>query len=239
MKKYSTVMAATKIALRNKIFTFGILISGILSIVLGVVTFYGQQSGNFVMNVNYDTYARGIVIADNRTMTNAGPQLTSDSLSDAKDITYWWLDIETAQETDGNYYDPDFDYLAYTFYIQNQGTETVDITYSLRVTDVYKNLDEAVRIIFIDDGVETIYQKEDEANEFGVLPTYPVSISDASLFIDDNTVFRTSIIGFTPNTIKKFTIIIYLEGEDPDTTDDLLGSMIRFRMTFSIDEDET
>lgn len=237
MSKLSTVMAAKKLKKRNKLFTFGILISGILSAVLGVVTFYGQQSGNFVMNVDYDAFNRGIVIANNRTMENAGPQLISDSVTDAKDVTYRWLDISSAEETDGNFYDPDLTYMAYTFYLQNVGTEGVDVTYSMRITDVYKDLDEAIRVIIIDNGEESIYQKQDEADEFGVLPTYPVSMPNTTMFIDEDTVFRKTLLGFAPNEIRKFTIIVWLEGEDPDTNDDVLGGLIKFRMTFSIEEE--
>ncbi len=237
MGKLSTVTAAKKITRRNRIFTIGIIVSGLLSVVLGVVTFYGQQSGNFVMNVDYDAFNRGIVIADNRTMENAGPQLMAESVQDAKDITYRWLDISSAVETDGNFFDPDITYLSYTFYLQNIGSEVVDLTYSMRITDVYKDLDEAIRVILIDDGVQTIYQKQDEADEFGVLPTYPVSMPTSTVFIDEDTVFRKTLVGFAPNAIRKFTILIWLEGEDPDTTDDVLGGLIKFRMTFSIEED--
>ncbi len=237
MKRLSTVTAAKKLTKRNRIFTIGILISGILSAVLGVVTFYGQQAGNFVMNVDYEAYNRGIVIADNRTMADAGPQLISGSVEDAKDVTYRWLDIQSAVETDGNFYDPDLTYMAYTFYLQNAGTEVTDVIYSMRITDVYKNLDEAIRVILIDDGIETIYQKQDEADEFGVLPTYPVSMPDAEMFLDDDTVFRNVVESFGPNEIRKFTVIVWLEGEDPDTNDDILGGLIKFRMTFSIDGD--
>lgn len=238
MHKLSTVMAAKRIKRRNRIFTIGIIISGILSIILGVVTFYGQQTGNFVMNVDYNAYNRGIVIADNKTMENAGPQLVSDSVTDAKDMTYLWLDINNAVETDGNFYDPDYTYLAYTFYLQNTGTEVSDIIYSMRISDVYKGLDEAIRILLVIDGEETLYQKADEADENGILAEYPDSMPDAINFLDDDTVFRHSITNFEPNEIKKFTVFIWLEGWDPDTTDDILGGLIKFRMAFSIDEDD-
>lgn len=237
MNKLSTVTEAKKIAKRNKFFTIGILISGILSAVLGVVTFYGQQAGNFVMNVDYNAFNRGIVISDNRTMENAGPQLYSEAVQDAKDVTYRWLDISSAMETDGNFYDPDLKYVAYTFYVQNVGSETVDMVYSIRITDVYKDLDAAIRVIVIDNGVETIYQKPDEADEFGVLPTYPVSMPETVPFLDEDTVVRRIIPSFTPNEIRKFTILVWLEGEDPDTNDDVLGGLIKFRMTFSIEEE--
>ena len=238
MNKLSTVVEAKRMMKRNKLFTIGILISGILSIVLGVVTFYGQQAGNFVMNVDYDAFNRGIVIANNRTMENAGPQLYSQAVQDAKDVTYRWLDISSADETDGNFYDPDLKYVAYTFYVQNVGSETVDMLYSMRITDVYKDLDEAIRVIIIDNGEETIYQKPDEADEFGVLPTYPTSMPLTTPFIDEDTVVRRIIPSFSPNEIRKFTIIIWLEGEDPDTNDDVLGGQIKFRMTFSIEDED-
>lgn len=234
--KLSTVMQANKIVKKRRLYTIGLLISLFLSISFGVVTFYGQDTGNFVMNVDYDAFNRGIILSETKSFESKSSRLMTDPVEGAQDITYNWLQIDQVEATDGNYIDPDLDYMAYTFYLENNGLETVDITYSIRITQVLKDLDKAIRILIIEDGEQTIYQKQDEADELGNPPVYSVSLPLSKLFIDDNTVTRESIIRFTPSQIKKFSVIMWIEGEDPDTTDKIAGGSIKMQMSFSIDE---
>jgi hypothetical protein len=232
--KLSEVLYTKHRRLKRRIWTFGLLITGMLSLAFGLLTFYGYNAGNFVMSIDYDAYERGIILSDSIDFDDPKPRLMSDPVPDARDMTYSWLKLEEVVETDGNYKDVDYDYVAYTFYLKNAGNETVDVTYHIRITDNYKDLASGVRILIIDDGIETLYQLADIPNEFGEYPLYPVEIEDAEEFISDTIVMRNVIEGFEPDQIKKFTFVMWLEGEDPDTTDDILGGMIRLQMNFSI-----
>ena len=42
--------------------------------------------------------------------------------------------------------------------------------------------------------------------------------------------------GFEPGDKDKYTIVIWLEGNDPDCIDDIIGGTIKFGMDFSIVE---
>ncbi|MFA6801227.1 MAG: hypothetical protein WCR19_03865 [Acholeplasmataceae bacterium] len=234
--RLSTVMQANLIVKKRRFYTLGLLITLILSIIFGIVTFYGQNTGNFVMSVDYDAYNRGITLSESKTFEETSSRLMTEPIDGAQDITYNWLQVSQVEATDGNYIDPDIDYMAYTFYLQNSGLETVNVTYSIRITEVTKDLDSAIRVMIIEDGVQTIYQKMDEADEFGVMPEYQVVLPDSLYFLDDYTVTRNIINRFTPQSIKKFSIIMWIEGEDPDTTDEIAGGSIKMQMSFSIDE---
>jgi len=233
--KLSTVMTATKLVRKKRLYTFGLLISLGLSITIGIVTFYGQDTGNFVMSVDYDAFNRGIVLSETKDFTSTSSRLMTNPVEGAQDITYNWIQIDQVENTDGNYVDPDIDYMAYTFYLENNGLETVDVTYAIRITEVQNDLDKAIRVMVIDDGTQTIYQKPDEADAEGNLPVYNVLLPDSTNFIDDHTVARVTMSRFDPQNIRKFSIIMWIEGEDPDTTDAIAGGSIKMQMSFSIE----
>ncbi len=233
--KLSTVLKANKLLKARRIYSIGLIISAVLSIVFGIITFYGQNTGNFVMSVDYDAYNRGIVLSETKDFSVTTSRLLTNPVEGAQDITYNWLQIDQVLNTDGNYVDPDIDYMAYTFYLENNGLETVDVTYSIRITEIVNDLDKAIRVLVIEDGIETIYQRPDEADEFGNPPVYQVELPESEPFVDDFTVTRVKINRFIPQQVKKFSVIMWIEGEDPDTTDDIAGGSIKMQMSFSIE----
>ena len=228
--RLSEVLGVKRMAMKTRIFTLGFIITGIMSLAFGVVTFYGQNAGNFVMAIDPESFTRGIQISDTEDFLIPTSRLLANPVRDAKDITYTWLKIDEVLATDGDYYDPDHLYIAYTFYIRNNGTETVDIDYTIRLAEVYKGLDEAIRILVIeDDTIFTMYKKQDT-----VVYAYPDYMPEAMNFLSELVVVEQTFINFRREQIKKFSIIIWLEGEDPDTTDAVLGGQIKTHITFSI-----
>lgn len=233
--RLSKVLQVKKRKLRNRIFTFGVIITGVLSIAFAVITFYGQNAGNFVMSMDYDAYNRGITLSSEKTFINPTPRLLTDPIEDARDMTYSWLKLDQVNQTDGNYVDADYDYVAYTFYVKNDGLETVDVKYHIRMTEVYRNLDESIRILVIEDGKETMYQKADKVDAYGNLPYYPQIMPTPKYFVNDTIIARENFVKFEPGQVKKFSIVMWLEGYDPDTNDKVLGGRIKLQMNFSID----
>ena len=228
--RLSQVLGVRRVKLRNRIFTLGMIITGMLSLAFTVITFYGQNAGNFVMSIDTAARLRGITMSTDPEFGTSTSRLMSDPIDSARDVTYAWIKREEVVTTDGNFVDIDHDYVAYTFYVKNEGYETVDLDYYVRITDVYNNLDAAIRVLIIDDGVETLYMKQD--TEFKDYSRY---MPQAEYFLTSATVMRKTILNFGPGEQRKFSIIIWLEGHDPDTTDDILGGMIKMQMNFTID----
>ncbi len=229
--RLSKVLGVRRVKLRNRILSLGVIITGMLSIAFALITFYGQNAGNFVMTVDELAQDRRIVISEDRDFTYATSRLMTDPIDGAKDITYAWLKLDEIEESNGSYKDPFHDYVAYTFYLKNDGLETVDLSYYIIINDIYKDLDEAIRILIIDDGVETMYMKPDTTN----VNTYPDYMPVGKHFETEKTVMTTLISNFRPGDVRKFSIVIWLEGNDPDTTDEILGGMIKMQMVFTID----
>ena len=229
--RLSKVLGVRRIKIRNRIFSLGIIITGMLSLTFGVITFYGQNAGNMIMSIDPDAAQRKIRLSTEEFKEEyTDVRLMSEPVENAKEITYAWLKLDELQETDGNFIDTVHGYVAYTFYMKNEGFEAVDLDYYIRITDFTNSLDEGIRVIVIEDGVETMYMKADRTNN----SNYPSTMPVAEHFRTSREVMRKEILNFKPQQTKKFSVIIYLEGNDPDTTDELLGGTIKMEMVFSI-----
>jgi hypothetical protein len=225
---------------RARMYTLGAIITGILSLLVSVVTFYGQSTGSFVISIDPELGERGIQMADNLEFRFASERLFTDPVQDALDVTYAWLDLVGIKDSEGNFVDEVHGYVAYTFWLKNTGSETVDITHIMRIDDATRSLDAAIRILVIeDDIVYRLYQKPDVPDNEGNLPVYkdmPQSIN----FLSRNLVFSETIQNFKPGDVKKFSVVIYMEGQDPDTFHDpetkegVLGGTIKASMFFKI-----
>ncbi|MCR3905597.1 MAG: hypothetical protein NUK62_01020 [Tenericutes bacterium] len=232
--KLSRVLQVKKSMQRKRIHSLMFIGSGILSIIFVLITFYGTQAGNFIMTVDHDAFKRGIVLSQSSEFEEPQARLMTRPVTEARDMTYSWLKIEEVLSTTGNYTDPDYDYVAYTFYLQNNGLETVDIIYHIRITEVYKNMDDAIRVLVIEEGEETIYQKPDK-KAGGVLISYPLELQETKHFLSDTIITRKKFENFRPGQTKKYSVLMWIEGTDPDTTDDVLGGMVKLQMNFSIE----
>lgn len=235
---YMTKLLSPKKMLKKKrLISLSFSISGFLMVLFALVSYYGQDSGNFVMQVDYNAYQRGIVLSNDITFESGQPQLMTEPVSEARDITYSWIKLAEVNSSNGSFIDPEYDYIAYTFYIKNEGNETVDVIYSIKLTDVQNHLDESIRVLVIEDGIETIFQKPDKADDFGNFPIYPSTLPETKYFLSDTIITRKKISNFEPNEIKKYSVVVWLEGHDPDTTDAIIGGMAKLQMIFVIDED--
>ena len=116
------LLSPKKLLRKKKLIKLGFSISGFLTVLFAVISYYGQNSGNFVMSVDYNAYQRGIVLSDDITFVNRQPQLMTLPVSEARDITYSWIKLNDVTQTNGNFIDPEYDYIAYTFYIRNEGS---------------------------------------------------------------------------------------------------------------------
>lgn len=146
-------------------------------------------------------------------------KLSADTIDYMDNISVDWLPENIDDERDGSHNGDN--YVAYTFYVLNTGDETVNYWYEIDIDDTIKRLDEAIRVMVVHNGVKTIYAKE-AANggaEFGTVK-----------FKNDAVVVLQERKGFKPKTNDKFTVVIYLEGDDPECNNDLLGGEIRMHM---------
>lgn len=207
------------------------LITGATLVIVSLLTFYGQNVGNFIMSLDEDLKERQIFMSETEDFLVPTASLQAGAVKGARDITYSMMHIEEAVNNDGNYKDPYFKYVAYTFYVKNMGDETTSLEYKTQITVNKNDLDKAIRVMIISqiDGKreDSIYMLPD--TEEAVY----VDMPECKYFINERLIMSERVDYFFPGQVLKFTVFLWLEGQDPDTTTDVLGGQIKLQMKFT------
>ena len=137
-------------------------------------------------------------------------------------------------------------YVAYTFYLKNTGTASYSYDYTLNISRATLNIDSAVRVrlYFTPDyykaendqinygGAYTEYAKP-KTNGNG-LPETEIDGMVMTNFVSSEVITNGRVDNFNPGDMAKITVVIWIEGDDPDCTDDLLGGQFKVDMIMSI-----
>ena len=117
-------------------------------------------------------------------------------------------------------------YIAYTFYLENRGSEILDYEYKLTISEVTLGLDEAIRVrLYIED--EYVDYAKTRSDGTGAEP-------GTSEFYSLGIVTKGRVNGYAPQAKTKYTIVIWLEGDDPDCVDRVIDGMAKIDMNFRI-----
>lgn len=218
------VVTADRLKKRNKsakiakiIVLLLLLIFSFLYIILGVI----YSGGRFTITLD-PTFAlkSGIVMYENKDNKNKVNRLYASEVDFMDNISVKWINQDVDNEGDGAHNGDN--YIAYTFYLENEGDEVLNYWSEIVIDDVIKNVDEAVRIMIIQNGKREIYAKVNSLTdkaEDGCIEFYS----------NDIPVLRGRK-DFKPGDIDKYTIVIWLEGDDPDCVNALIGGEIKMHM---------
>ena len=208
-------------------------LSGIVVIVLlWLVSYFTTQFGDLVVKIDHDLGSKGIVLSETRDFAEPTFELNGGNADNVFHFTYDWFEargvLDTLDDIDGSHNGDD--YFAYTFYIQNNGSQVIDYTARLLVSGVSKGCDEAARVMVYKNGEPTIYAK----------PQYETDIPEEGTvaFVDEKTVFEALNEDFAPETIDRYTVVIWFEGNDSECINDIMGGHIRLSMLFEAAEPE-
>ena len=187
-------------------------------IVMGIV----YNRGNFSITLDKNLYfEKGIIIYDDTNYKVFRTELYAKTIDYFDDISAKWLPKDL-NDYDGSHNGDN--YIAYSFYIENIGEAVQDYWSEVIIDDVIKNVDEAARIRIYKNGEYLTYAKIG-ANKKPEKDTIP--------FQDDSLVTMDHVENFKPGDINKYTIVIWLEGTDPECTDNILGGEIKLHMAFN------
>lgn len=229
---------------QRRIFRIGYLISGCIMLLLAFLTYYGQNSGNFVMSVDEDAFKRGIAISDSSSFETMNRWLTADPVEDVRDTTLQHIDLFEIINAEGAYKETRSNYLAYTFFLRNVGSETTPVDYEVVITNQSKNIADAIRVMIIVDGQvaydeqgiryiecesKTMYQAPDKHDII-----YKDYLKEFTLFKSTDIICSERIFDIRPEQTKKISVIMWLEGEDPECIETLASAKIKITMNLSI-----
>ena len=185
-----------------------------------------NEKGNFVIAL--DQLNKGIAISEhNGTFNNTTPYLSATALKDCWNITYSdipaGLDSEVGGTKNGK------NYFAYTFFLKNTSYSQVALDYNLKLKLVKDQTGAigAIRFQLYEDGVSTIYGKRSITG--GVEPF----ACDKS-FTGDINLLDLNVQNFAYNQVKRYTIVLWYEGNDPECVDGILPASIDLSMNFEV-----
>lgn len=224
MKK-DVVTRAKKVKRKKKIvkvLKIILLILLLLLIILYIAFSLIYNNGSFSITLDRNLYVKnGIIIYDDPDYKVFRTELQAETMDFIDNIKYTWLPDNLDTRSDGSHNGEN--YVAYTFYIENLGEQIADYWTEVVIDDVIKNVDEAIRIRVYKNGNSITYAK---ASYNGT----PEPGTEA--FLSDTLVARDHVQNFAPGDRNKYTIVIWLEGSDPECTDNILGGELKIHMDF-------
>lgn len=121
-------------------------------------------------------------------------------------------------------------YIAYTYYLVNNGEKMLTYEYNLYIVNTTNGVEKGVRVRLYEDGVATTFARtrtDGTGPEEGTVE-----------FMGESTIVRKQVSNFKPGAYTRFTVVIWIEGNDDDTTDDIIGGQFKVDMKINIVGDE-
>ena len=206
-----------------------LLLLGLLLLIaiLFITAFMQEKMGNFTINLNrLELYRKGISISETGDFKDATARLTASTVQDATNISIDDLP-DNLDEAEGDHNGKN--YMAYTYYVRNAGKE--DLGYIARITldSCAKGAEDAVRVAVWRNGKRVVYAEPaaDGGEEKG-----------CTSFESDKTVCTYEEKDFLVGNVDRYTIVIWMEGDDPECVDSIIGGSVQFSMHIDADYDD-
>ena len=192
--------------------------------IIYIVAVLYERTGSFTVRIDkYEMTKYGLSLSESRDMMRPTSNLNAKVSEKMTNIAGETIDANVDM-IDGPHNGRE--YIAYTFYAQNTGEVEVSYDYQINMSGVTNGLDEAIRLRLYVDGVPTTYAKT-KSDGSGAEPG---TVS----FYSARTITRGRIEAFEPGEITKYTVVIWIEGNDPDCIDWLIGGKMKIDMDLAI-----
>lgn len=232
------IVTADKVKNRKKaakIIKRSLLLLLVFLIVLYVILDVIYSEGRFTVTLDSNkTLESGLAIFDSTNNSHGKRKLEAEPIKFMDNISHKSIPADVNKQAEGSHNGKN--YIAYTFFVENQGSEVLDYTYEVVVDDVIKHVDEAIRIRIYRNDEYTTYAK------LSSLGQKPEHIGDArseltTPFADikesPDTIIFEKVEGLKPDDMDRITVVVWLEGDDPDCNDPLIGGELKMHMVIT------
>lgn len=229
----------------NKIAKIAAAISVFIVTVMASFTFIGANGANFVVKFDGDD-GLGLALFNNEAMDNPLSRLSYPTLIDQKDVSLSWIP-ENIEEGLGDKSDRNRSwYFAFSFLLRNESTVPADISLEINANKVKQNVDSAVRLALYRNVVGSdepserrIFAKPQESGENVGKPEITKDYNGNILYETEPFLSPTKICSLRYDRLKigevnKFTVLIWIEGYDPECKDELKGGTMSMDMSIKI-----
>jgi len=206
-----------------------LLLTIVFVAILFIIAFMQEKTGNFTINLDrLELFRKGIAMSADAEFTNPTARLTASPVEDVTNIATEDLP-DDLNDIDGDHNGRN--YMAYTYYVRNAGKEPVEYKAVVTLQSASKGAEDAVRIAVWRNDDKTVYAMP-AANGMPEL--------DCTNFISKKLVCEYDEDNFEVGNVDKYTVVIWLDGDDPECVDAIVGGGLEFTMQIAAaTEDDT
>ena len=221
----------------------------------GTIAFIDANSMRIVVD---KSNVGDISISKTADFSSPSTVLKMNGPDEISNITYDWIVKDELFGKEGDHHGDN--YIAYSFFLKNVSDSNILFKSSIVLNYVSKDIERAVRIVIIEDEEKAAcyavtrsdgtpeyiaYDTDDKATQqplplgesrldelLSTNVTTPFSTDEPK---DNNVgVFESADTFLAVDEVKKYTVLIWLEGSDSDCMDAILGAKVNFEFNFRV-----
>ncbi|MBQ0008714.1 MAG: hypothetical protein KBS97_00310 [Firmicutes bacterium] len=209
----------------------------LLTVIVYVISLLYTRFGSFTVSVNkFHNLDYGLSLCERSDFANPTARLDCKDSKEITNIDGRLLDTVPLGSVDGAQNGEN--YICYTFYCKNTGKETLSYSFSMNIVNMTLEIEKAVRVRYITSlnngkAVSTDYAKAKSVDEnLNPVPeTYP---RECKPFLEERMICYEVQKDFKPGDVMKQTVAIWLEGNDEDCVDKIIGGVFKIDMKFEV-----
>jgi len=187
---------------------------------------FAFNGGKFSISLDKELVEeKSIVLYENSIDKASTRKLYAEDVEYMDNISINWIPADVDGDAEGSHNGDN--YIAYTFYLENEGDESTDYWYTIFIDDVIKDVDEAIRVMVYKNGERTVYAKANVDGE---------AEKNTEMFYSDEIAVLKQVEDFKAGAVDKFTIVVFIEGDDPDCINQIIGGEIQLHMEITAEK---
>ena len=226
MASKDVVVKADRIRKRKKLFKFvrlAVFLLLLLLIIIYIVLRLLFNDGSFVVSLkDNEMLYSGLAMYETLNDPTPKRRLRAYDVQFLDNISIKWLPSDIT-EYEGSHNGKN--YIAYSFYMENQSDAIKNYWYSIVMDDVILNADEAIRIMIYVNDEKTVYAKGNSID--GEPEPGTTKFRDD----EDGTIILEQRKDMKAGDLDKITVVVWIEGDDPECVNAIIGGHARLHMT--------
>lgn len=209
--------------LLSRVIKMGLLILLLFFSLLYLVLYVVNSNGYFTIKLDKNLKAeRHILLSSDSEFSAETVEIKVKGLEYMDNITESWIPMDEVIKKEGD--NSSDNYIAYTYFIKNDGEQKADYKSKIVIESVIKNVDDAVRVAVFTNGEKKVYAKKAKNGK-----EEPNTIA----FLSNHLIMEQERNGLEPGQMDRYTILVWLEGKDPECIDDIIGGEMKMSMVIT------
>lgn len=209
--------------LLSRVIKMGLLILLLFFSLLYLVLYVVNSNGYFTIKLDKNLKAeRHILLSSDSEFSAETVEIKVKGLEYMDNITESWIPMDEVIKKEGD--NSGDNYIAYTYFIKNDGEQKTDYKSKIVIESVIKNVDDAVRVAVFTNGEKKVYAKKAKNGK-----EEPNTIA----FLSNHLIMEQERNGLEPGQIDRYTILVWLEGKDTECIDDIIGGEMKMSMVIT------